>query len=49
MLVVLLAVLGVFEGRWAASEVGDGLWTMSLKQLVVLVEGEENIGYIGAL
>ena len=39
MLLVLLAVLGVVEGSWAASEVEEGLWTMSLEQLVVLVEG----------
>jgi hypothetical protein len=49
VLLVLPAVLGVVEGRWAASEVGEDLWTMSLEQLVVLVEGEEDVGCTGAL
>ena len=49
MLLVLPAVLGVVDERWAASEVGKELWTMSLEQLVVLVEGEEDVGYTGAL
>jgi hypothetical protein len=49
VLLVLPAVLGVVEGRWAASEVGESLWTMSLEQLVVLVEGEEDVGCTGAL
>jgi hypothetical protein len=41
---VFQVVLGVVEGWWAASEVGDSLWTMSLDQQVVLVEGEEDVG-----
>jgi hypothetical protein len=49
VLLVLPVVLGVVEGSWAASEVGEGLWTMSLEQLVVLVEGEEDVGCTGAL
>ena len=49
MLLVLPPVLGLVEGRWAASKVGEDLWTMSLEQLVVLVEGEEDVGCTGAL
>jgi hypothetical protein len=48
-LLVLPAVLEVVAGRSAVSDVGEGLWTMSLEQLVVLVDGEEDVGCIRAL
>jgi hypothetical protein len=37
---VLPVVLRVVDGWWVASEVVEGLCTMSLEQLLVLVEGE---------
>jgi type IV secretory pathway TrbD component len=49
VLLALPAVLGVVERRWAPSEVGESLWTISLEQLVVLAEGEDDVGCTGAL